>query len=169
MKKLLLLGALAVLPFMAHAETEKKPQGSGPNPYTECGIGAALFPETHWAAVTSNAIWDLGTTAITSALSSPETCNGRKVKTAKLILETLEGIEKDVAMGGGQYTTALADTMGCPAENRGAFMAQLREDYGSIVATEGYADADKAQRAVDMYGSVKHAANVAAQSCAVGL
>ena len=36
-----------------------KTAGSGPNPYTDCGIGAALFSDTHWAAVTSNVIWDL--------------------------------------------------------------------------------------------------------------
>lgn len=167
MKKLLIAAALLTLPVMANAET--KAQGSGPNPYTECGIGAAIFPDLHWAAATSNAIWDLGSTAITSALTTPETCNAKKTHTAKLILETLEGIEKDIAVGGGQYTTALADTMGCAAENRGAFVAQLRQDYGSIVSKEGYPAADKAQRAVDMYGSVKHAAGVAAQSCAADL
>ena len=37
------------------------------NPYTDCGIGAALFPNTNWAAVTSNVIWDAGTTAVTDS------------------------------------------------------------------------------------------------------
>ena len=27
------------------------------NPYSECGIGAAMFPNTPWAAATSNATW----------------------------------------------------------------------------------------------------------------
>ena len=48
---------------------DPKAPGSGPNPYTDCGIGAALFPNTHWAAATSNVIFDLGITAITSATS----------------------------------------------------------------------------------------------------
>ena len=62
--------------------------GSGPNPFTDCGIGAALFPDTHWAAVTSNVIWDVGTTALTSATASPETCSGAKVEAAMFINET---------------------------------------------------------------------------------
>jgi hypothetical protein len=167
MKKLILLAALAALPVMSHAES--KTQGSGPSPYVECGIGAALFPETHWAAVTSNVIWDLGSTAITSALSSPETCNGKKVKTATLILETLDGMEKDLAVGGGQYTTALADTVGIPDAERATFLAQLREDYARVLALPGYADASKPQRATDLYASVKHAASVATTSAAADL
>ena len=46
------------------------------NPYTDCGIGAALFPNTNWAAVTSNATWDAGTTAVISATASEDTCSG---------------------------------------------------------------------------------------------
>ena len=68
MKKLLLALILITLP-LGTAFAEKK-QGSGPNPYVECGIGAAIFPEVHWAAATSNVTWDLGSTALTSAISS---------------------------------------------------------------------------------------------------
>ena len=49
------------------------------NPYVDCGIGAALFPNTDWAAVTSNVIWDAGTTALISATASEDTCSGGDV------------------------------------------------------------------------------------------
>lgn len=167
MNKFALAAALLVVPFVAHAGSDK-PQGSGPNPYIECGIGAALFPQTHWAAVTSNAIWDLGTTAITSALSSPETCNGKKMKTATLILETLEAMEQDIADGGGATTIALADTIGCSA-SREALVAKVRDNYASIVAQPGYATQSREARANNLYGSVKSAASAVAPSCAVSL
>jgi hypothetical protein len=63
MKKLLFLLSLCAvnLPNIALAGG---PTGSGPNPYSDCGIGAALFKDTEWAAVTSNVTWDLGTTEI---------------------------------------------------------------------------------------------------------
>ena len=48
---------------------------SKPSPYPDCGIGAALF-ENNTGATISNVIWDLGTTALTSATASPETCEG---------------------------------------------------------------------------------------------
>ena len=65
---------LAASPLsMAQADVKAKP-GSGPNPFSDCGIGAALFPDTSWAAVTSNITWDIGTTALTSATMSPGTC-----------------------------------------------------------------------------------------------
>jgi hypothetical protein len=64
------------------AATADKTPGTGPSPYTDCGIGAALFKETDWAAISSNVIWDLGSTALTSATMSPETCSKQKVKVA---------------------------------------------------------------------------------------
>lgn len=168
MKKIALAAALLAVPFIANAG-ENKPQGSGPSPYVECGIGAALFPETHWAAVTSNAIWDLGTTAIISALSSPETCNGTKVKTATLIIESLEGMEKDVANGGGTFTTALVDTMGCSTATREAIVTEMRSSYAGAVAQEGYSSQSRVDRATTLYNSAKAAAAATGQSCAVAL
>src|SRR5688572_5993856 len=57
----------AKAPEPAKAPAASKAPGAGPNPFSDCGIGAALFPKTGWAAVTSNVIWDIGTTALTSA------------------------------------------------------------------------------------------------------
>jgi hypothetical protein len=167
MKKLMLVATLATLPILATV-AETKVQGSGPNPYVECGIGAALFPTTAWAAVTSNAIWDLGTTAVTSALSSPETCNAKRVHTATLIMNSLEALEADVAQGGGATTQALASTMGC-AGQEAALVSELRGTMASAVAAEGYATSGQTARANAVFQSVKAAASNAGLSCATAL
>lgn len=167
MKYLVLAAALLTVPFLAQAET--KAQGSGPSPYTECGIGGAIFKETGWAAATSNATWDLGSTAITSAISSPETCNPKKVNTATLILNTLEGLENDIAQGGGQYTVELAQVTGCGANHHTALVTELRKTYAPVVQEAGYATQSKELRAARMYDSVKSAAGSVAQSCAAAL
>lgn len=167
MKKIALAAALLAMPFIANADD--KAQGSGPSPYTECGIGGAIFPTVAWAAATSNAIWDLGTTALSSASMSPEMCNAKKVKTATLIIETLEAMEADVAQGGGAYTTALVDTMGCDANSRSALVAETRANYSAVVAQVGYSEQSRQERAAGMYNAVKAAAQTAAPACAVSL
>lgn len=167
MKKLVLTAAILALPIGAHAD--QKAQGSGPNPYTECGIGAAIFPTVAWAAATSNAIWDLGTTALSSASMSPEMCNAKKVKTASLIIETLEAMEADVANGGGTYTTALTDTMGCDSYSRSAIIAETRANYANVISQADYSNQSRQERAAGLYNSVKAATQAVAPNCAVSL
>jgi hypothetical protein len=53
--------------------------------YTECGLGAMIAPRTPAVAAVTNVTWDLGTTAVTSNISSPDTCQGGKEKTAAFI------------------------------------------------------------------------------------
>ena len=165
MKKLLLTMAIFMMP-LSIASAQDKVQGSGPNPYTDCGIGAAIFQDLYWAAATSNVIWDLGTTAITSAVASPETCNAKKMETASLILETLPELEKDVATGEGAYIVALADTMDCSSKAE-TVAADMRAYYGSVVSNASYGSKTEAERAMDMYSAARDAAN--ASGCGVDL
>lgn len=95
------------------------------NPWQDCGIGAIIFEDNGAAAAISNIIWDLGTTAVTSATVSKETCKGDFVVTALYINENYEQIETDLAIGEGQHLTAMLD-MFAPA-NREAFVAELRQ------------------------------------------
>ena len=94
MKKitLALFAAMPMLTTMAPTAHAADAPGSGPNPFSDCGIGAALFPETKWAAVTSNVIWDVGTTAVASATMSPQTCSGKQAKTAAFIYHTYDSL-----------------------------------------------------------------------------
>ncbi len=164
MRILIILLAIMLVPFAAHAEQKK--QGSGPNPYTECGIGAAIFKDVSWAAATSNVTWDLGSTALTSALSSPEMCNPKKVQTASLVIETLPELEKDLAMGNGEYVLALAETMGC-SNQKDAVISDMRSSYSDVVSKVTYSNSEKADRAVNMYNVARNAALSA--GCGVSL
>lgn len=158
-----ILTAVVAVMVSTSAFAEDKVQGSGPNPFTECGIGAAIFQDTAWAAAISNVTWDLGSTAFTSALSSPEMCNPKKVKTAKLILETLPEIEKDLVQGEGKYLNALTETVGC----KGEFTPVLRSTYSEVVSMDSYANGSNIDRATNMYNAVK--ASSEATSCNVTL
>ena len=129
------------------AVAEDKEQGSGPQPFTECGIGAALFPETHWAAVTSNIIWDVGTTAVISATASPETCNGKSAQAAKLIHDTYDNILEDTAKGDGEYVVALMQVYGCSVDSHDDLINAVRTNFSATVSKDGYVDMSKLEKA----------------------
>lgn len=144
-------------------------QGSGPQPYTECGIGAALFKNTAWAAAISNVTWDLGTTAVISALASPETCNAKKVETARLILETLPSLEQDIALGNGSHLVALNDTMACQQGVRAEMNGELRSAYASVVGADNYAAQSRLERATGLYATVKDVVEAHPGNCNISL
>ncbi len=53
--------------------------------YTDCGLGAMIAPRTPAVAAVTNVTWDLGTTAISSNISSPDSCMGGQAKMAAFI------------------------------------------------------------------------------------
>lgn len=146
------------------ADSGSKEPGSGPNPFTDCGIGAALFPNTHWAAVSSNVIWDVGITAVTSATLSPQTCSGKKVKVALFIRDTHEQLAEELARGEGKHLTAALDMFQCGAAQRQQAIAAARSGLGQVVAMPGYAEQSQLGHAGQLYNIVESAAN---QACAV--
>lgn len=126
---------------------DDKPVGSGPNPYSDCGIGAALFPTTDWAAVTSNVIWDIGTTAMISATASPETCSGKDVEAAEFVHSTYENLIEETARGEHQgHVAALMEIYGCGTEVRGEIATSLRGAVAEQVATADYAQQTRVQK-----------------------
>lgn len=137
--------------------------GSGPNPFTDCGIGAALFSETHWAAVTSNVIWDLGTTAVTSATMSPQTCSGKKVKTAMFIRDNQQQLVEQFARGQGEHVTAVVEMFSCNATQRPAAIREARAAIGKVVSAPGYSAQPQLEQAGQMYNAIEKAT---ASSCA---
>lgn len=165
-QKSMMVGALfALCSVAAHAEdtADKKAPGSGPNPFVECGIGAALFPTTHWAAVTSNVIWDLGTTAVTSATMSPQTCNGKKVATALFIRDSYEQLAEETAQGQGEHLTTALNLFECSGAQHQAAAALTRQHMGAVVSQPGFATLPRIEKAARFYNAVQSAA---AQSCA---
>lgn len=114
--KLVCVIFLAIVASTAVAADKRS--GTGPNPFKDCGVGAALFTDTAWAAVTSNIIWDLGTTAVTSATASPETCSGKHIQTAKFVIDNYDSLIEETAKGQGENLTAVLDIQGCDMQNR---------------------------------------------------
>jgi hypothetical protein len=142
------ISGLAAIAFagMAHAQA---PGGDGKpiNPFSDCGIGAALFPDTAWAAVISNVTWDVGTTAVTSAVASPNTCNGGRTETASFINSTFASLEVDTAVGEGKYLEALADVMTCDAAVRPQLFSQVRMGLADAMTTPEYAEMETVKKA----------------------
>jgi hypothetical protein len=154
-KKTLFVAAIAAGSLASvTANAADKTPGSGPNPFTDCGIGAALFPDTGWAAVTSNVIWDVGTTALTSATASPETCSGKKVATAKFILDTYENVVEDTASGEGEYITAMLNIYGCAADQQSGIVSSIREEFSVDVTSTKYEKMNKVEKANAYYNTL---------------
>ncbi len=137
MKKIIILASL-ILANMSNSALAAGEQGAGPNPFSDCGIGAALFKETEWAAVTSNVIWDLGTTAVTSATASPQTCAKKQVKAAMLIRDTYVSLVEDIARGQGAHLTAALDTFECRRESHAAVTKDVRAAFVKVVASSEF-------------------------------
>jgi hypothetical protein len=146
MKNYIILAIVAMFTFAANP-------AKAANPYSDCGIGAALFPDSPAAAVISNVIWDAGTTAVTSATMSPGTCTSGSADTAQFILETIDNLESDVAMGKGDHVDALAGLMQCDASVNVAAIAA--DGYSAFVASDDYASATKMKKASAFYDALK--------------
>nr|CBA27222.1 hypothetical protein Csp_A01200 [Curvibacter putative symbiont of Hydra magnipapillata] len=133
-------------------------QGSGPSPYTECGIGASIFKDTDWAAATSNVTWDLGTTALSSASYSPEMCSPKKVKAAMLIRDNYAQISEEIARGQGDHLSAALEVFGCSAVAQPVAATQVRGEFGRMVSTSSYGGQSQIQKAGQMYQVIQSAA-----------
>src|SRR5712692_9096400 len=125
------------------------------NPWEDCGIGAMLFNETTWAAVISNVIWDLGTTAVTSNISSQETCSGKHAKVAQFIGVTYANLEEETIKGDGQHVHAMLNIMGCDASAHANIISAVRADFGNSVRNADYAEKTALVKAEDYYNLVQ--------------
>ena len=128
-----------------------KAPGSGPNPYSECGIGAALFGDVHWAAVTSNVTWDLGTTAVTSATMSPETCSAKNVKTAQFIIDTYPKLAEETATGHGEHLATVLSKFGCDSSNHEQITHDLRGRMATEVSSPDYQGQTRTEKATQYF------------------
>ena len=157
-----ILATVAVIVFAGFSLglSAKEPVGSGANPYSDCGIGAALFANTNWAAVTSNVIWDLGTTAVTSATSSPETCSGKNIQAAQFIIDTYDNLAEETARGQGQHLTAVLNILECESASHENAIPFIRTDMAETVGAASYADKNQLEKAAAYYDVVTSAVSV---------
>ncbi|MER2491558.1 DUF3015 family protein [Catenovulum sediminis] len=121
------------------------------NPWRDCGIGALIFPSVPAGAVISNIIWDLGTTAVTSNASSPDTCEGETVKVAQFIQETFKPLEEETANGSGEHVTAMLNILGCEENVHNSIIKNVRLEYATKL--ESTEDTQKPQA---LYNAVIH-------------
>ncbi|WP_241971893.1 DUF3015 family protein [Aliidiomarina taiwanensis] len=155
MKKLtmtLIAGAVLGASALVSAPASAK-MADGVNPWQHCGIGSYVFPDNGVAAAISNVIWDLGTTAVTSATVTPETCNSNLVTTALLIDSSYDQLVMQTAQGSGEHLNAALNLAGCSAtaETVGA----LRNDLNAVVSSAGYADMTHEDKAYSFYSSLE--------------
>lgn len=128
------------------------------NPWTECGLGGAigsLIKDNKVAskvlASVTNVTWDLGTTATTSAVSTPDLCANKQVAAAKFINDTYASLEIETAKGEGQNLIALLDLAEVDAAHRDAVIAGLRSEMSQVVATPGFSGLSQIEKAQNYY------------------
>lgn len=121
------------------------------NPWTECGIGAMIFSSTPWAAAISNVIWDLGTTAFTSAGVSKHTCEGKEVVAALFINETYANLEEETIKGNGQHISAVLNIMGCDSTAHAGIVSAMRSELGNSMLNSAYIEKNRQEKAQNYY------------------
>ena len=107
------------------------PAFAAKNAWRQCGIGAAMFPRTGWAAVTSNIIWDFGITASTSSLSSESQCAGRASTAAKFIHQNFAMLEEETASGAGDHIVTVLNILDCNKKSHGNIINEVRSNFAS--------------------------------------
>ncbi len=123
------------------------------NAFAQCGIGAAIFQNNETAAIISNVIWDLGTTALSSQTSSPSSCSGANKTAAAFIYETYPNLEEDIVKGGGAHVAALMQIAGCESSSQAIAVSSMQAD----LADELSADTDRLKKSVKMGASLDRA------------
>ncbi len=125
--------------------------------YTECGIGGMLFQHKKWAglAAISNIIWDWGTTASSSAITTPDACmGGKEEKMAAFIYHTYDALEQDLAKGYGEHLDTLMVLAG-KNQSDAKFIEVLRQDLAQVIAQGDYTAKTRYQKAETLFGLVE--------------
>ena len=124
------------------------------NPWAQCGLGAAVFEDNRTAAAISNVIWDLGTTAISSASSSKGSCQGTSVAAAAFITDSYSQLEEETSRGEGDHIAALLDILECGSTERGAITKSVRSAFADVVTETAYETLKPIERAQTYHGVV---------------
>ena len=149
MKKLVhvIAAAACATSFSATAASAQGMGDSDVNPWQECGIGAMVFPENGVASAISNVIWDLGTTAVTSAISSPDQCKGASVQVAAFVSLGYDHISRETVVGDGEFLQTLMNGINCDPSVQNAVVADMRDEYSAQLQDTSFADKDHDSKA----------------------
>jgi|KNS7DCM_AmetaT_FD_contig_111_30466_length_959_multi_4_in_0_out_0_1 Protein of unknown function (DUF3015). len=106
--------------------------------WRDCGIGGMIFQDISWAAIISNIIWDLGTTATSSNVSSPDTCMGKSAQAAAFIHGSYANLMDDTVVGEGKHLVSLLNIMDCSESAHPGIIKSMREGIPSILEQHNY-------------------------------
>jgi hypothetical protein len=129
------------------------------NPWIDCGIGAMIFDNTAWAAAISNVIWDLGSTAVTSNLSSQNTCNGKNAKVALFIGTTYANLEDETVKGSGKHLDAMLNIMNCDSTAHSDIIGSVRVEFARSLRDASYSEKTSLVKAQEYYNIVQTKVN----------
>jgi len=115
--------------------------------YTDCGLGALIAPKSDAVAAVTNVTWDLGTTAISSNISSEDTCKGGQARVAAFINDSYENIEKDIVKGEGKYLDKLVQLSN-------ANVSELRLKLSESMANNDYSTLTTYEKSEKLYNSI---------------
>ncbi len=146
---------LAAIPTLCSAADETKANSKVLNPWTDCGIGAMIFTDTGWAAAISNVIWDLGTTAVTSNVSSQNSCGSSHAKVAMLIGTTYANLEEETVKGDGQNIHAMLNIMNCDPSSHENIIGSIRTEFVQSLRDASYIEKTSLMKAEEYYNIVQ--------------
>ena len=112
------------------------------NPWKHCGIGAMIFDDNGAAAAISNIIWDLGTTALSTKISSAESCNGKRATAALFIQTNFEQIVEETSQGAGDHLNAMLEILEVEAEQQDTVINTVRANMANAMTTENSLNAE---------------------------
>lgn len=112
------------------------------NPWKHCGIGAMIFDDNGTAAAISNIIWDLGTTAISTKISSAESCNGKRATAALFIQNNFNQIVEETSQGAGEHLSAMLEILEVEAQQQDAVINNVRANVANAMTSENALSAE---------------------------
>ncbi|NDV92616.1 DUF3015 domain-containing protein [Alteromonas sp. 345S023] len=128
-KKLTLAALLTTTAFAGNVSAD-----DNINPWKHCGIGAAIFDDNGTAAAISNIIWDLGTTAVSSKVSSADSCEGKMATAAVFIQNNFNNVIEETSQGSGAHLTAMLDILEVNEAARADVVTAVRAEMALSVA-----------------------------------
>ena len=125
--------------------------------YVGCGlggmIGSAVDNKTgsQILAIITNITFDLGTTASISYYSSEDTCYNNKALTVAFINQSYETLEKENAMGKGEYFDALTTLAVGQDGNSDEYQAKVRQQFAEVVADDSYLQLSRVEKVEKLF------------------
>ncbi len=157
MRKIFLATSLA---SMIAVSTGAQAERSFGEIYTECGLGAMIAQgvsdqgTADILAIVTNVTWDLGTTAVSSNISSPGSCARGNAMTAAFILKSYAQLEKELVLGNGRYLDALAESADIAPQDKQVFTQKVRSEFAKQAASHNYELLSRQQKAEKLYNIV---------------